>query len=195
MPGRLKSGLIFALVSFVVGAAGGFLASVCMLPVAAILGAAAGWVGARWEAPPTRERARRDGLLAGLLAGVGGGLGTLSGGLLANLWASSWVLGFLEQQTGTPLSPSIFWASALLTTSCVAGTGAAAAAAFGALGGLAWYDRQGVGVEGVAVVPGGGRNALLWMAGLLALLVCCVAGFILVSWLALFGMGGSGFGL
>jgi len=196
MPGRLKSGLIFALVGFAVGFGVGFLANVCVLPLAAILGAAAGWLGARWETSPTRERARGAGLLAGLLAGVGAGLGTLSGGLLSALWAGSAALTWLGQQTGVPLDASVFWASALVTLSCVAIFGLGAATAFGVLGGLAWYERKGPGraalAEGEETAGLGdwGRSALIWMVGLLVLLTCCVAGFILLSWLALSGTGG-----
>ncbi|MBC7224747.1 MAG: hypothetical protein H5T59_10825 [Anaerolineae bacterium] len=198
MPGRLKSGLLFALVGFVVGLAVGFLANVCMLPLSAALGAAAGYLAARWESAPSLIQARQGGLLAGLLAGVGSGLGTLAGGALAALWAGPSVLEWLGQQAGMPTETSLFWLSALCTVSCIGGLGLAAAAALGALGGATWYGWRGPGSQAAAEAPGQGplsapgRSALVWMVGVLALLVCCVAGFLVVSWLALTGMAGVG---
>ncbi len=197
MPGRLKSGLLFALVGFPVGLGVGFLANACTPPVAALLGAAAGYLAAQWEAAPTVARARRAGALAGLLTGVAHTLGSLAGGALAALWASQTVLEWLIQNRGFPADSSLFWLSTAATMSCIGGLGLLLGAGFGALGGAAWYGWRGPGRE-AAEVPGEGplsvpgRSAVLWMAGILALLVCCVAGFFLISWLVLTGTWGAG---
>jgi hypothetical protein len=196
MPGRLKSGLLFALLGFLLGLGVGFLASICTVPVAALLGAAAGYLAARWEGAPTVAHARQAGSLAGLLAGVGHTLGALAGGALAALWAGQTVLTWLVQTRDLPWDPSLFWVSAAGTLSCVGGLGLVLAVGFGALGGATWYGWRGPGRQ-AAEVPGEGplsapgRSAVVWMAGILGLLVCCVAGFILLS--VLVWTGGTGF--
>ena len=200
MPGRLKSGLVFALVGFVVGLILGYLANVCTLPVSALLGAAAGWVAARWEVPATAAEARRVGLLAGLLAGVGAALGSVTGALLSAISSGPTVIEWMGEQMGALPPPSLFWGSVVVTVSCLAGLGLAAEVAFGLLGGLAWHERRSSGqvldaqAEVRSELHGPGRTALLWMGGLLALLICCVAGMILISMLTLFGMEGGGVG-
>ncbi|MGQ9457912.1 MAG: hypothetical protein ACUVS5_06470 [Anaerolineae bacterium] len=198
MPGRLRSGLLFALAGFLVGLGVGFLATVCTVPVAALLGAAAGYLAARWEASPTVVQARQAGSLAGLLAGGSHTLGTLAGGALASLWASQTVLDWLVRSGGFAVDPSLFWASAAGTLCCTGGLGLALAAGFGALGGATWYGWRGPGRQ-AAEVPGAGplsvpgRSAVVWMAGILGLLVCCLAGFLLVAALVWTGnLGGVG---
>jgi hypothetical protein len=198
MPSRLKSGLVFALVGFVLGALLGFLANICVLPVAALFGAAAGWLAARWETPASSASARQNGLTAGLLAGVGGALGGMAGGLLAILITGSSVVEWMGQQLGASFTPSIFWASAVGTVGCFAVGSLAVAAVFGLLGGLAWYQMRGPGrqreselVVGPFGLRGRGSTVLVWMGGLLALLICCMAGLLLVALLSLLSLPGT----
>lgn len=198
MPGRLKSGLLFALVGFLVGLGVSFLATICTVPLAAVLGGAAGYLAARWESSPTVGQGRQAGSVAGFLTGVGSTLGTLAGGALAALWAGQTILEWLTQTQGLPGDSSLYWVSIAVTMSCVGGLVLLLAAGFGALGGATWYGWRGPGREttegpGEGPLSAPGRSAVLWMAGILALLLCCVAGFFLLSWFVLMEIGGVGF--
>ncbi|NLE77759.1 MAG: hypothetical protein GX605_13540 [Chloroflexi bacterium] len=197
LPGRLKSGLLFAFVGFAANAVLGFLLNLCTAPLAALLGAAAGWLAARWEAAPTAANARQGGLTAGLLTGLGSALGSSTGGLLGALWAGASVVQTLGQQAGAPFSESTFWTTAVATVGCLGLSGGGLAALLGSLGGLAWFEGQHpAAAAGAPPAMGGQRGALLWIGGLLALTACCAAGFAVLSGLTVVGLfeGGGLFG-
>ena len=198
LPGRYKSGGIFAVVGFLAGIAIGFLANICMVLLAAILGGAAGWLGARWETPETSEGARRVGIAAGLVAGIGALLGSAAGGLLSTLMSGPMVTEWLGTQLGDAFNGSIFWISAILTISCIGLVTLAMASIFGLLGSLAWYEWRGPGGEApmdaieASATPDRRQQIIFWVGGLLAILVCCLVSFLLIGMLTLSGLDGGG---
>jgi hypothetical protein len=196
LPGRYKSGGIFAVVGFLAGMAISFLASVCMVLLAAVLGGAAGWLGARWEVPQTSEAARRVGVAAGLVAGIGALLGSTAGSLLSTLVSGPMVTEWLGTQLGEAFNGSIFWTSAVLTITCIGLATLAISSVFGLLGSLGWYEWQGRGGEDPTEIlevsdgPDRRQQIIFWGAGLLAILVCCLVGFLLIAMLTLSGLDG-----
>ena len=199
LPGRYKSGGIFAVVGFLAGMAIGFLASICMVLLAAVLGGAAGWLGARWEVPETSEAARRVGVAAGLVAGIGALLGSSAGSLLSTLMSGPVVTEWLGTQLGEAFNGSIFWTSAVLTITCIGLATLAIASIFGLLGSLGWYEWRGRGSETPTEAletsdgPDRQQQIIFWVGGLLAILVCCLVGFLLIALLTLSGLDGGSF--
>jgi hypothetical protein len=83
MSGALKSGLLFALVGLVCVIAFSFIpigGPLWGVPVAAVLGASAGYFGVRWSA---ENASIGKGMLAGAIAGVGALIGSVIGWLVA----------------------------------------------------------------------------------------------------------------
>lgn len=87
MSGIMRATLLFVLVAFSVNAAGAYLhAAWCGLPLAVLIGLAAGYVGAYWQKddPAKTARIARAGAKVGLAAGVAG----VVGGLLVTVLAT-----------------------------------------------------------------------------------------------------------
>jgi hypothetical protein len=85
MSGFTKATAVFSVVTFVVGALAIYLgAAWCALPLAIVIGLAAGYVGAYWQKddPAKTARIARNGAKAGLVSGIAGFVGGIVGGAL-----------------------------------------------------------------------------------------------------------------
>lgn len=125
---------------------------ICVPCLAVLAGALAGYLGGRFDRPPSNNAALRIGAGAGALAGAGAWLGSIVGGLIgAALLGPEQAAQLIDEFSRTydlglptaPVGPVTFYASNALTSCCLGLFVVVVMAGLGALGGALWRQTTG----------------------------------------------------
>ncbi len=141
----VKAGLIGAAVGFVLAIIATLLFPLCDPCVALLLGAGFGFLAAVWERPIDQGKSAGVGAKAGAIATAGSLLGEMIGAVLNGFIVGPRGAAELARQLGLPYraGPQAYWAYNI-GGNCLCGLfGLFLGAAFGAIGGLLWYQIEG----------------------------------------------------
>lgn len=136
---------------------------ICLPCLAVLAGALAGYLGGRFDRPPSNNAALRIGASAGAIAGAGAWLGSLAGGLIgAARIGPEQAAQLIDEFSRTfdlglptaPVGPVTFYVSNALTSCCLGLFVVVIMAGLGALGGALWWRTTGQNPMGGATPPG-----------------------------------------
>ncbi len=145
----LKSGLILAGVTLVLGTIGAFIFPLICVPCVALLGGiGAGYLAGQFDRPMAAGAAAQKGAGAGAIGGVGALVAHLIGGVgnafLVGPEGASDLLNNLGLDVGSGATdPIAYYGGALGSACCFGLFEVALMAAVGALGGFLWYQMTG----------------------------------------------------
>ncbi len=141
----LKAGLIGAAVGFVLAIIATLIFPLCDPCAALLLGAGFGFLAAVWERPADQKESAGTGAKAGAIATAGSLLGEVIGAVINGFLVGPEGAMRLARQLGLPYrgGPGSYWVYNL-GGNCLCGIfGLLLGAAFGAIGGLIWYQTKG----------------------------------------------------
>ncbi len=143
-----RSGLILGIAALFVAAGATLVSPVCAPCAIVFLGLGAGYLAGVYEKPSTSSAASRVAAIGGALGGLGAllgqGLGTAINGALVGPQGAqrvSQVLG-MQLPTGAGFEQT-YWILQVGTAACLGLLDVLLMAAFGALGGLLWWQTSG----------------------------------------------------